>query len=119
VWRVAREYKASSEWGRLVGDAEFRLLTVGTGRRLWDEHLRRVVSVESFVGVSSFAVWMMFGEMGISALDLNKAFAANGLITTSGVIQVRRVCQETDRTLISILVQEDLERLAVDKGIVG
>jgi hypothetical protein len=62
---------------------------------------------------------MMLGEMGIRALDLNKAFATDRLVTTSGVVQVRRVCQETDRTLISILVQENLERLTVDKGIVG
>jgi hypothetical protein len=94
-------------------------LAVWAGRRLRNEHLGRIVSVESFVGVSSFAVRMMLGKMGISALDLNKAFTADGLIATSGAVQVRRVCQETDRTLISILIQENLERLAIDEGIVG
>ena len=62
---------------------------------------------------------MMFGKMGVGALDLNKAFAADRLVAASGAVQVRWVCQETDRTLISVLVEENLKRLSIDERIIG
>jgi len=61
----------------------------------------------------------MLRKMGVGALDLNKAFAADRLVAASGAVQVRWVCQETNRTLISILVKKDLERLSIDERIIG
>lgn len=58
-------------------------------------------------------------EMRIRPLNLDEAFAANGLVAAAGVVQVWRVRQEADRTFGSVLVEENFERLSVDKGVVG
>lgn len=92
-------------------------MAVGACRRLRDKHLRRIIRVETLVGISSFTVGVMLRKVRISALDLNKAFAADILITTPGAVQVRRICQEADRALLSVFVKENLHGLAVYKGI--
>jgi hypothetical protein len=60
---------------------------------------------------------MMLRKVRISALDLNETFAADILVTASGAVQVRRICQEADRALLSVFVKENLHGLAVHKGI--
>lgn len=57
--------------------------------------------------------------MRIRSLNLDEAFAANGLVTAAGVVQVWRVRQEADRTFGSVLVEENFEGLSVDKRVVG
>jgi hypothetical protein len=47
---------------------------------------------------------MMLRKMRISTLDLDKAFAADGLVTASRTVQVWRVREEADGTIISVLV---------------
>jgi hypothetical protein len=60
----------------------------------------------------------MLGKVRVCALDLYKAFTADGLITASRVVKIRGIRKEADRAFVSILVQKDLDRLAVNKGIV-
>lgn len=115
---AARVGKASAEGRRVVCDAEFGLLAVGACRGLRDQHLGRIVRVETFIRIPSFTVRVMFRKVRFGALNLNEAFAADILVATSGAVQVRRICQEADWALLSVFVQENLHRLAVHKGIV-
>jgi hypothetical protein len=62
---------------------------------------------------------VVFGKMRVCSLDLYKAFTANRLITASCMVKVRRIHQETNGALFYSFVKINLERLAVDKGIVG
>jgi hypothetical protein len=67
------------------------------------------------VGVGLLVLW----RMRIWALDLNKALGADGLVTASSSVQIRRVEQEADRTFGPILVKINLNWLAVNKWILG
>lgn len=59
----------------------------------------------------------MLWRMRVRALDLNKAFGANGLIAASRSIQVRRIVQEADGTFRCIFIKICLDRLSVDKWV--
>lgn len=61
---------------------------------------------------------MTFREVGIGPLDLHKAFTADWLITASSVVKIRRVVKEANGTFASFLVNENLERLSIDEGVV-
>ena len=61
---------------------------------------------------------MLWG-VRVRALDLHEAFGANGLITASGVVQVWRIVEETDRTFACVFVQIDFDGLPVDKWVLG
>jgi hypothetical protein len=67
------------------------------------------------IGIRLLVLW----GMRIRALDLNKALGADGLVTASSSVQIRRVEQEADRTFGPFLVKIDLNWLAVDKWILG
>lgn len=71
------------------------------------------------VGIGILLISVPFGIVRVGSLDLHKAFAADGLVTATGVIEVRRIVEETNGTFGCILVEVYLERLAIDKGIVG
>lgn len=94
-------------------------MAVRTGRRLGDEHLGWVFRSETLVGVASLAIRMMLGQMRVGSLDLHKAFTADGLVAASRAVEVRRIGEKADGALGCVLVEEDLEWLAVDKRIVG
>lgn len=57
--------------------------------------------------------------MRVGSLDLDKAFAANRLVTASCTVEIRRIRQETNGAFFYSFVKINLERLAVDKGIMG
>jgi len=61
---------------------------------------------------------MTIGEVGIRSLDLNEAFAADRLVAAPRVIQIRGIVQEADGAFNCIFVQEHLDRLSIDEGIV-
>jgi hypothetical protein len=62
---------------------------------------------------------MVLGKVRIGSLYLYKAFATNRLVTASCMVEVRRVCQETDGAFGGILVKMNLKWLAVDKRVMG
>jgi len=59
------------------------------------------------------------GNVWIWAFNLYKALAAYHISATSGIVQVARVCGETNRTVFRVSIEGNLERLSVDKRIVG
>jgi hypothetical protein len=59
------------------------------------------------------ALW----KMRVWPLDLNEAFAAYRLVATPCMVQIWRVGQKTDGTFGCILVQENLDGLPIDEGI--
>jgi hypothetical protein len=61
---------------------------------------------------------MMFRQVGVCAFDLDETFAADGLITASGAVQIGGVRQETDGAFCGILVEEYFEGLTVDERVV-
>src|SRR4051812_19757431 len=61
---------------------------------------------------------MPLGEMRVRPLDLNEALAADGLITTPCVIQIRGVGQEADRAFRRVLIQEYFKGLPIHKWVV-
>lgn len=110
--------EATAERGRIVRDAKLWLLAVWARRWFRSKHLWGVVGCNTLSRVSGLAVGVMLGKMRVCALDLYKAFTADRLITASRVVKIRGVRKEADGTVVSILIQKDLERLAVNKGIV-
>lgn len=56
--------------------------------------------------------------MRVGPFNLYKAFATNRLIAASSVVQVRRIVQEADWALAALFINEDLQRLPVDEGVV-
>ena len=59
----------------------------------------------------------MLRRMRLRALNLNKAFRANGLVAASRPVQVRRIVQEADGTFRCIFIKICLDRLSVDKWV--
>lgn len=110
--------EATAERGRIVRDAKLWLLAVWARRWLRSKHLRGVVRCNTLGRVSGLAVGVVLGKVRICAFDLYKAFTADRLITASCVVKIRGIRKEADGTVVRILVQEDLDRLAVNKGIV-
>lgn len=107
--------QAPPEGGRLVGDAELGLLAVGTLRGLRHEQL----GVARLLGAVGLGVVfaMVLREVRLGALDLHEAFAADGLVAAPGVVEEGRVVEEADGALGGVLVEGDLERLAIDAGV--
>jgi hypothetical protein len=62
---------------------------------------------------------MVLGKMRVGPLDLDEAFAADWLITTPCMVEIRGICQETNGAFSGIFVKIDLEGLAVDEWIMG
>ena len=62
---------------------------------------------------------MMLWRVRIRPLDLDKALGTYWLIAASSLVEIRRVVEEADRTLGSILVEIGLDRLPIDVRIVG
>lgn len=61
---------------------------------------------------------MTFWKMGVGSLNLHKTFTTDRLIAASSMIQVGRVIEEANGAFAALLVDEDLERRPVDKGVV-
>lgn len=55
----------------------------------------------------------------IRSFNLHETLAADRLVTASRVVEVRRVSKEANRAFGCILVQVNLERLAVNKWVIG
>lgn len=106
--------QSPAERGRLVGDAKIGLRTVRAacwlGHQQPNRLLRRCVGI---VFVVSF--WVV----RLRSLDLYEAFATDRLVATPRVVEIRRIGKEADWAFSGVLVQEHLERLAVDEGVVG
>lgn len=51
---------------------------------------------------------MVFWRMRIRSLNLYEALGADGLVTTSSLVQIRRVVEKADGALGSILIQKGL-----------
>jgi hypothetical protein len=67
------------------------------------------------IGVGLLVLW----RMRIRALDLNEALGADGLVTASSFVEIRGIVQKADWAFGRILIEINLNRLAVDKGILG
>jgi hypothetical protein len=59
----------------------------------------------------------MFRQMRIGTLDLYETFAADGLIAATRLVEVGRVREEANGTFGRVLVEKNLERLAIDEWI--
>lgn len=57
--------------------------------------------------------------MRVGSFDLHKAFTADRLVATPSVIEIGRIIKEANGAFASLLVNENLERLAVDEWVVG
>ena len=81
--------QSSTEWRRIVRDAELGLNAKGARRRLRYQFFR----IYNFLG---WRWWLgrwisMFRRMRIWALNLYKTFGADCLIAASGFVQIGRV----------------------------
>ena len=59
----------------------------------------------------------MLRRMRVRSLDLYEAFGAECLITTTSLVQIRRIIKETDWTFSGIFIQVGFNRMATDKGV--
>ena len=106
--------QTSTERRRGVSHAELGLDAKWTCRGFRDQ-----LTVGGFQSVS-FLVRLLavFGRVGVRPFDLHKTLGADGLITASRPIQVRRIVEEADGTLCGIFVQIGLDALPVHVCIV-
>jgi hypothetical protein len=110
---------ATSERWCFIGNSKLGLLAIWACGRFRNEHFGRVFGCKFLVWVPNLTIGVVFGQMWIGTLNLNKAFATNRLVAASGAVQVWWIGQEADGTIHGVFVNVDFEWLAIDKGVVG
>jgi hypothetical protein len=62
---------------------------------------------------------MVLRRMRVRSFDLYKTFRANGLVAATSFVQVGRITEEANGALGRVLVEKDLDPLAINVRIFG
>lgn len=108
------ENEPSPEWWRFICDAKLGDLAVWACSRLRHE-LAIFLWFQGWVSWLAVVLW----RMRFRPLYLYEALRAYGLITTAGLVEMRWIIHEANRTLHRILVEEGLRALPVDIRVFG
>jgi len=104
--------ETSTERWCIICDTKFRLLAKWASSWLRNEMVF-ICGPRVFRWMRIIRIIMVFWWMRIRSLDLHEAFGADRLVTTSRLVQVRRIIEEADWTLRSIFVDVRFQQLAM------